>query len=403
VLDAARRSAAVLRRDGWRVVAADLLDRASASMRNTSQPLRTDARRQDLLAPQGATSPPTAGPGRTWTLNWVINPPSELSGGMGTLMKAVSLLEDRGHTCRLFVLYKGTRRAVERDQSVARARFPSVRAELHDVDDGMPAADGIVATAWPTAYTVRASSASGARFYFVQDFEPWFYAASSNASLAEETYRFGFHGVTAGPWLTQKLSREYDMTSDAFDLGVDVDCYRLGATSGRAGVVFYARPGTPRRGTELGMMALELFAREHPEVDIHVVGESLNWRRSTFRFVDHGLLTPEALAALYRRCSAGLVLSLSNLSLLPAELLACGCIPVMNDAEFTRVSCPSPFARFARATPQALADALADIARHEPGDDVRRAAAESVEASSWDAVGDQLEAAFRRGLALALG
>ena len=44
-----------------------------------------------------------------------------------------------------------------------------------------------------------ASPARGARFYLVQDFEPSFYAAGSEALMAEATYRFGFHGVTAGP------------------------------------------------------------------------------------------------------------------------------------------------------------------------------------------------------------
>jgi O-antigen biosynthesis protein len=113
------------------------------------------------------------------------------------------------------------------------------------------------------------------------------------------------------------------------------------------------------------------------------------------------VLTPAELGALYRRCSAGLVLSLSNLSLLPAELLACGCIPVMNEAEFTRASCDSRFARFSSAMPDALAEALGHVVQHEPGRDVRSQAARSVESHSWDEVGGQLEAAFRRGLELA--
>jgi glycosyltransferase involved in cell wall biosynthesis len=189
------------------------------------------------------------------------------------------------------------------------------------------------------------------------------------------------------------------MVSDSFDLGVDLACYHPGGAEPRDGVVFYARPDTARRGFELGMMALELFARRHPEVEIHMVGQPLSWRRPSFRYTDHGVLTPAELGELYRRCAAGLVLSLSNLSLLPAELLACGCIPVMNDAEFTRVSCESPYARFASAMPEALADALADVVEHEPGADVREQASRSVESHSWDEVGAQLDAAFRHGLA----
>ena len=35
------------------------------------------------------------------------------------------------------------------------------------------------------------------RLYFVQDYEPYFYATSSESMLAENTYRFGFTAITA--------------------------------------------------------------------------------------------------------------------------------------------------------------------------------------------------------------
>ncbi len=148
------------------------------------------------------------------------------------------------------------------------------------------------------------------------------------------------------------------MASDGFDLGVDLDCYRLENEGERPGIVFFARPDTARRGFELGMLALELFAADHPEIEIHVIGQHVQARGVPFAFTDHGHLPVDELAALYNRCRAGLVLSLTNLSLLPAELLAAGCIPVMNDGENTRASCDSELARFAQPEPLALAREL---------------------------------------------
>ena len=406
LIEIGRRATSVVRRDGLRVAAAELAARGSATVLEAAQPFRISARRQDLLAPitmerpraQTATTP-SNGP---LTLNWVTNPLTEPSGGMSTILQALALLEARGHTCRIYVLYKGTRRRIDQDRAACRSRFPNLQAEIADVDDGMAPADGIVATAWPTVYTVRAAPTEGVRFYFVCDFEPWFYPAGSDATLAEATYRFGLHGITLGPWLSQKLSRDYGMACDHFEFGVDLECYHPGPERERAGVVFYARPSTPRRGFEIGMMALEVFARRHPNVEIHTVGQTLRWRRPTFRYTDHGVLPPEGLAELYRRCTAGLVLSMSNLSLMPAEQLACGLIPVMNDAEFTRASCDDRFARFALPTPEALAEALGEVVDHDPGAEVRKAAAASVASFSWAQVGDQLEAAVRRGLELAV-
>jgi hypothetical protein len=402
-LDLTRRAVQVVQRDGLRVVVGSLLARRSTELLMASQPFRTDARLEDLLAAPGGRPPVRPGVGeRPLVLNWITNPPTDPSGGLGTLMRAIGLLEARGHECRIYVLYKGTRRTIERDRAIARERFPAVRAEIEPLDVGMRPADGVVATGWPTAYVARADTSASVPFYFVQDFEPAFYPASSNGVLAEATYGFGFHGITAGPWLSVKLGRDYGMACDYFDLGVDLGCYHLddddADAPARSGIVFYARPGTARRGFELGMMTLDLFARRHPEIPIHLVGQRITWARPTFRFEDHGFLPPRELAALYRRCTAGLVLSLTNLSLLPAELLACGCVPVMNDAEHTRGSFDNPAARFAPPVPAELAAALSEVVASPPGPAQRAAEASSVAGQSWEHVGDQLDAGFRRGM-----
>jgi hypothetical protein len=130
----------------------------------------------------------------------------------------------------------------------------------------------------------------------------------------------------------------------------------------------------------------------------------VRWHRPAFRFVDHGHVAPSELAAIYNRCAAGLVLSLTNLSLLPAELLATGCIPVMNEGENTRASFDNPHARFAAPRPDALAAALGTAVEQATAPDgpaTLAAAAASVEGRSWQLVSDQIEAGLRRGLKLA--
>ena len=397
-----RQLAEVVRRDGLRVVTGTALSRGGQRLLSGAQPFDLDVRTDHILAPTvPELAAPVRGADEPLTINWVTNPPSEGSGGMGTLMRSIGLLEARGHTCRIYVMYQGARRDLDRDTAACRQRFPLVRAVIADVARGMEPADAVFATAWPTAYVVRASATPGRRFYFVQDFEPMFYPTSSNSVLAEETYRFGFHGVTAGPWLAGKLEREYGMSSDSFDLGVDLDCYRFDDLTRRDGIVFYARPDTARRGFELGMLALELFARENPAIDIHLIGQDIRWHRPTFRYVNHGTLSPPELAAVYNRCSAGLVLSLTNLSLLPAELLASGCVPVMNDGENTRASFDNPYARFVPPNPEGLARSLTEIVRDPDPAASRAGGAASVGPRSWDLVGDQLEQGIRRGLRLA--
>ncbi|MFI5005559.1 MAG: hypothetical protein ACHQE6_11160, partial [Solirubrobacterales bacterium] len=286
-------------------------------------------------------------------------------------------------------------RPLERHRQKIRAWWPSLQAEIRDAAAGIEDAHAIFATSWETAYPVLTAPARGARMYLVQDHEPSFYAAGSESLLAQATYGFGFHGVTAGPWLAQMLERDYGMAAHHFDFGCEHDRYRLDPAAERTGVCLYARPSTPRRAFELAVAALDLFAERHPEVPIHLYGESV--RGLPFAAHDHGLLTPEELNRLYNRCVAGLVLSATNVSLVPHEMLAAGCIPVVNDAEHNRVVLDNPEVAYAPATPFDLANALACLVDRPAAE--RRAAAQaastSVQGASWEDAGARVERVIR--------
>src|SRR5690606_18655192 len=98
-------------------------------------------------------------------------------------------------------------------------------------------------------------------------------------------YRMGFHAITAGKWLAQKLSHEFGMDADYFPFGCDTSRYGLKPGGGRrTGVAFYARSRTPRRGTELGLLALEILANRHPQLELHIFGEKVG--SLPFKFIN---------------------------------------------------------------------------------------------------------------------
>jgi glycosyltransferase involved in cell wall biosynthesis len=361
---------------------------------------RDDLARAAEVAASGWVLPGPAPlkPGAPLTVAWACVPPRAGSGGHTTMFRMVAALEQAGHTC---VIYLHDRHGWSLDQHerTIRAWWPWLRAEVRSLADGIEDAHAVFASAWLTVYPVLASPAKGVRFYFVQDFEPAFVPAGSESLLAEATYRFGFHGVTAGRWLAQKLRRDYGMPADHFDFGCDLERYALdpsldGARE-RTGVCYYCRPSTPRRAHELAMIALDLFAARHPEVEIHLFGEPAG--RLPFTATGHGLLTPEELGRLYNRCIAGLALSATNVSLVPHEMLAAGCIPVVNDAEQNRVVLDNAHVAYAHATPFELAAALAALVEQSPAERVRRAeaAAASVRGASWDDAGAEVERIVR--------
>jgi glycosyltransferase involved in cell wall biosynthesis len=307
------------------------------------------------------------------------------------MYRIIRYLEAHGYKNRVYFynVYRGDHRYYE---SIVRScyQFNGVVANL---DERMEDAHAVVATSWPTAYPVFNSRSAGKRFYFVQDFEPYFHPTGAFSFLAENTYRMGFHAITAGRWLAQKLATEFGVPADAFEFGCDTTHYHRFENSKRSGLVFYARPEAARRGFELGLMAIERFAARHPEIELHFYGNRMG--NLPFCFIDHGRITPAKLNEIYNRCFAGLCLSLTNVSLVPYEMLAAGCIPVVNDAVHNRIVLDNPFVRYAPPYPEALASELETLVTTSDFDSLSRAAAASVRLTTWDDAGATVASILR--------
>jgi glycosyltransferase involved in cell wall biosynthesis len=400
-LGRARQARRLIAEDGPSAVAERLVNRVAQKL-TPQGAVRLPVSREDLvrageIARNGwvLPDPLPAAPGDHLTVAWVCAPPGPGSGGHRTMFRMVHALEQAGHTC---ILYLVDRHGwdIEQHRETIRTWWPELAAEVRDARLGIADAHAIFATDWASAYPVLGSAARGVRFYLVQDFEPWFYPRGSEALLAEATYRFGFHGVTAGAWLSQLLTRDYGMAADPFDFGCDLGRYSLDPSAERTGVCYYARFTKPRRAFELGVVALQLFAERHPEVDIHFYGDPV--AKLPFKAINHGTLTPEACNELYQRCVAGLVLSATNVSLVPHEMLASGCLPLVNDAEHNRIVLDNDHVVYAPATPFELANTLSQLVERDAAarDAAAGAAAASVEGCSWEESGREVERIVRR-------
>jgi hypothetical protein len=323
------------------------------------------------------------------TINWITTPPARGSGGHTTMFRLIESLTQFGHKCRVYI-YDVNGGDLHYQASNLRDIFPRFCGEVHDASAGMADAHAVIATAWQTAYPAYNDRCSGKRFYLVQDFEPWFYPVGDRSTLAENTYRMGFHAITAGRFLAEKLRADYSMTADAFDFGCDTNKYHLLEHGGRRdGIAFYVRPGTPRRAFELGLLALSLFVRRHPDLTIHFYGARIG--KQPFRCVDHGVVSPSELNRIYNSCLAGLCLSMTNVSLVPQEMLAAGCIPVLNDAKHNRIVLDNSFVRYASPTPHALAGELEGVVMTKDFASLAVAASASVSSASWEAAGATVE------------
>ena len=118
---------------------------------------------------------------------------------------------------------------------------------------GWKYAHATVATSWITAYFVRNFQNTISKFYFIQDFEPYFYAHGSEYSFAENTYSFGFRGITAGDWLRDIAREQYGMKAMSFHFSYDRTIYYpKDKPDDRPRVFFLRPPGNAQKGLGTG-------------------------------------------------------------------------------------------------------------------------------------------------------
>lgn len=327
-----------------------------------------------LHLPVPAARPPR---GRPLRIAWVTTPPGKGSGGHTTMFRMVRALEDAGHECVL-ALYDAHGSRVGERERIIREGWPWIRAAVRPVEDGLGGCDAAIATAWQTAHALaRFGTNPMRRLYFIQDYEPLFYPRGTEAALAEQSYRFGFRMIALGQMVAGHLRREMDAPCDVVPFGCDTDTYHLTAARDRSGVVLYTVPGAARRGFLLNTMALEEFHRLHPDQPIHTYGSE---HKLTFRFpvTSHGRISPTELNDLYNASRTGLAMSFTNISLVAEEMLAAGCIPVVNDTADAHADLANEHAVWARPNPGAVAAALGGIIAHPDPASRATAAAASV-------------------------
>ncbi|MEJ8575007.1 glycosyltransferase [Microbaculum marinum] len=287
-----------------------------------------------IFGHETGTGDPEAAAAPADSVTWVIPNFSPNSGGHINILRMVYGLEKLGFTNQTVVVQEPHHwpSADAALQAIRQHFFPLQHLKVVLGCDAIPPSRFLVATGWQTAYWVAKNRDAAHRIYFVQDFEPDFYATGAEHIFAEDTYRLGMFGMTAGDWLKEKLARDYGMPTAAFSFSFDRETYYRVPKRPKAKkqVFFYARPSTPRRAFEMGIMALRDVCAARDDVEVVLAGWNLRDYHIPFPHVDAKQLPVSRLADLYSQCDAGLVLSLTNLSLLPLEMMACGCPVVIN-------------------------------------------------------------------------
>jgi GT2 family glycosyltransferase/glycosyltransferase involved in cell wall biosynthesis len=322
------------------------------------------------------------------------------SGGHATIFNLVSRLEERGHDCSVWLYDPTARHGHQRPAAVRndiREFFRPPAAPVFKGFEHWHGADIVLATGWETVYPVLRLPGCRARAYLVQDYEPEFFATSAEFLWAERTYEHGLHCIAASRWLAEVVRERHGAPATHFDLAVDHEVYHPRAVTRRDDtVVLYARDVTPRRAVPLGLLALEELARRRPATRFVLFGGE-HPPQLPFACEHLGVVDPERLALLYSEATVGLSLSLTNYSLIPREMLACGlvCVELAGRSAQHEFGRDGPVA-FAPPDPIAIAGVLERLLDDRAERERRSAAGLSeVAGRTWERATEQVEAGLR--------
>ena len=308
-------------------------------------------------------------------IHWVIPNFTPGLGGHMTIFRTIDFLERCGHHCTIWVHSemkgdKPSRLSYLHKRAIDQYFIPLKTDQVYMLGNSQDdldrvSGDVVIATDRMSTYPVLGMRKFQKRFYFVQDYEPYFFARGTSSILTEQSYasQNDFACICASPWL-QKRMEDFGNSAISFPLAVDHSVYHCDKSEKRSNqtIAFYVRRSTPRRLYELGLLALRNLFDLGDNFEVITFGEKdLPDLGIPVKVKHAGILDAKALAKLYRSCTIGFVLSGTNYSLVPNEMMACG-LPVVDiDAEHTRLSYQPNTAVLAEPTPVGLASAMSRL------------------------------------------
>lgn len=278
-------------------------------------------------------------PNRVSTITFVIPGMPAYSGGHTSILRLGSELSKNGYIVRYTSF---TPQSIEEMKKNAAINLENYQGEFIEYTGDSMKSDVIIATSWDSVYFAR--KMTGYKMYFVQDYEPYFHLYGECYLMAKKTYELGFHIVSLGQWNKYMIEKECKTNSridyitfpyeggEYYDRGRDFNSYK---SKKEFNIAVYVKD-TGKRAPYLIQYLLkrlkEDFDKDGLKLNIKYFGESVDFKCDAGENL--GKLGKKELLELYSCSDFGMVGSLTNISLVPYEMLATG-LPIIEFEEGT--------------------------------------------------------------------
>lgn len=265
---------------------------------------------------------------------FVLDNMLKYSGGHTSILRLATELCKNGFNVFYLLL---NNQNIEEAKMIATYNLEGYEGEFIDLYNFQSSKDDIViATASNTAFD--AVNFQGYKMYFVQDYEPTFFPLGDRYLMAKKTYELGFHIVSLGKWNEKMIKKE---CSNLFKVDhIQFPCNLCEYPTKKrnfndlkekkkitivAYVKFVGRR-LPLITQELLFRTKKKFKAQGIDIDILYFGENRSLKCLGGKNL--GKLSKAQLRDLYYSADFGYVSSLSNVSLVPYEMISSG-LPVI--------------------------------------------------------------------------
>lgn len=202
--------------------------------------------------------------------------------------------------------------------------------------------DIIIATYWKTVFQIK--SLKGYKTYFVQDFEPYFTVFGEEYLLTLKTYELGFHMISLGGWNKSMIEKNAYINGklDIIDFPFEPSEYVLKKRDYQQyknkknfTIAAFIKTDQKRIPNVIQSMLVNLekeFLKNGYALKVKYFGVDKKMKLKNGENL--GMLNKEELANLYEEADFGICGSMTNVSLVPYEMLAKG-LPLIEFEEGT--------------------------------------------------------------------
>ena len=282
------------------------------------------------------------------------------SGGHRTIFQNINALIKEGYSCDVYVGDFNMHSPAEL-LSMINEYYGEFNGDVFaDWNNPLKEYDVCVATAYNSAPIVNRIDCKK-KMYFIQDFEPYFFPIGTDYITAENTYKYGFYGITIGKWLSHKMRDEFNLKTSYFHFCADLNVYKkLDNVKKEDSICFIFQPDKPRRCDIIALKALQLVKEEKPNIKIYTYG-SIKRNINNLDVEQLGIIPIEECNELYNKCRVGICMSASNPSRIPFEMMAAGLPVVELYRDNNLYDFPDGGVMLSDSTPSAIATSILNI------------------------------------------